>query len=60
MSNANDTAPAFQAPPEYVKQMLEQFGDWTECVAFRVVEIDGGVMLEVTNDLDAITSPGAE
>jgi hypothetical protein len=54
-------------------EMVEEFADWQECAAFRIVphkdpgedavtfddELVGSVLLEVTNDLDLVTDPDA-
>lgn len=50
------TTATFHIPAEVVDAHL----DWTECVAYRFVKIDDEtVRLEVTNNLDRITTPEA-
>jgi hypothetical protein len=39
-------------------EQLAQYGDWTECEAFRILDRgDGTAELNVTNDLELITRP---
>lgn len=41
-------------------QDIARYADWTECAAFRIVKLeDGTYTMEVTNDLELITQPGA-
>lgn len=51
------TEPTFTVSDE----VLEQFGEWTECAAFRFrkADEDGLVIFEVTDDLERITDPDA-
>lgn len=39
-------------------ELAEEYAEWTECVAFRVVQLaDGSYEIEATNDLELITRP---
>lgn len=42
-------------------ELVERYAEWTECAAFRFVKVDEQtVEIQVTDDLERLTEPGAE
>lgn len=52
--STHNVIPTFQMS----RSDVEKYSDWTECAAFRVVEVEPDIYaLQVTNDLELITRP---
>lgn len=46
---------------ELPASVVDQYGDWTEAVAFRFVKHDdGSVEFQVSNDLELVTRPDGD